>query len=169
MNILILSDQHDHLGDIRLRLVNGNVPNEGRVEIFYNNTWGTICDNFWVHNDAKVVCRQLGYDPNQGVEFYTSAHFGPGTGRIFNMIVIFVCVCVCVCVEGYSAEQHMDYIHTQSHFPSYALVSKRLVDSEGHPIGTPLNVHSLICRSYLFLHKNRTNNGDQSMDSLFYQ
>ena len=46
-------------GDVRL--VDGSIPNEGRVEICINNQWGTVTDDGWWSNDAKVVCRQLGY------------------------------------------------------------------------------------------------------------
>ena len=45
-----------------LRLEDGNIDNEGRVEICVDNVWGTVCDDFFSSGtDAQVVCRKLGY------------------------------------------------------------------------------------------------------------
>ena len=44
-----------------IRLVGGTAPTEGRVELCRNQSWGTVCDDFWGTPDATVVCRQLGY------------------------------------------------------------------------------------------------------------
>ncbi|KAM9305748.1 LOW QUALITY PROTEIN: macrophage receptor MARCO-like [Gastrophryne carolinensis] len=49
----------------------------GRVEIKYMSEWGTICDDNWDINDAKVVCRMLGY--TRAVAAYTAAG---GAGQI---------------------------------------------------------------------------------------
>ena len=54
---------HSNCSDGEVRLVGGTSDNEGRVEVCYGHTWGTICDNGWSRHDANIVCRQLGYQP----------------------------------------------------------------------------------------------------------
>ena len=66
-----------------LRLVDGNVPHEGRLEMFHGGQWGTICDDYWTEHDADVACRVLGYEESEGnVDRYRRAYFGAGTGPI---------------------------------------------------------------------------------------
>ena len=51
------------------------------MEIFFNGKLGTVCDDEWDLNDARVVCRQLGFP--DAVSAPQSAHFGAGTGHIW--------------------------------------------------------------------------------------
>ena len=49
------------ISDLDIRLVDGPSDAEGRVEIHYHDTWGTICDYSFDDRDAVVLCRMLGF------------------------------------------------------------------------------------------------------------
>ena len=55
----ILLDTQYKGGDTRL--VGGSYQWEGRVEIYFSGTWGTITDSNWTNNDAQAFCRKMGY------------------------------------------------------------------------------------------------------------
>ncbi|XP_044911861.1 neurotrypsin isoform X2 [Felis catus] len=63
-----------------IRLMDGENKKEGRVEVFINGQWGTICDDGWTDKDATVICRQLGYKGPARAR--TMAYFGEGKGPI---------------------------------------------------------------------------------------
>nr|XP_046185815.1 scavenger receptor cysteine-rich domain-containing group B protein isoform X1 [Oncorhynchus gorbuscha] len=68
------------LRDGRIRLVGGLDYCQGRVEVFYQGSWGTVCDDDWGRRDAGVVCQQIGC--GHAVSSTTNAYFGYGTGLI---------------------------------------------------------------------------------------
>lgn len=57
-----------------VRLVGSSDPLQGRVEVCVNQTWGTICEDFWDTNDTSVVCKQLGFAA-EGIQQHTQFFF----------------------------------------------------------------------------------------------
>ena len=55
-------------GDVHL--AGSSDPLRGRVEVCVNETWGTICEDFWDMNDTSVVCRQLGFSDEGMSQLY---------------------------------------------------------------------------------------------------
>ena len=69
-------------GDVRLVNANDSTNMTGRLEVYYNGQWGTVCDDFFDRNAAMVVCRQLGFDPVGALAVYR-AGYGEGADPIW--------------------------------------------------------------------------------------
>ena len=44
-----------------VRITDGLIENEGRLEVCVNGVWGSVCDDGWDKTDAHVACQQLGF------------------------------------------------------------------------------------------------------------
>ncbi|WAQ95344.1 NETR-like protein [Mya arenaria] len=64
-----------------IRLVNGTGPQSGRVELKYRGHWGTICDDNFDNNEAKVICNMLGFS-EKNAKAHIGAFYGEGQGDI---------------------------------------------------------------------------------------
>ncbi|KAH3795441.1 hypothetical protein DPMN_148992 [Dreissena polymorpha] len=72
-------DEKGCVKEARVQLVNGPNKRSGRVEIIIGTERGTVCDDNWDDNDAKVICKMLGYD---GGKALNESHFGQGSSSI---------------------------------------------------------------------------------------
>ncbi|XP_043919573.1 deleted in malignant brain tumors 1 protein-like [Protopterus annectens] len=66
---------------LNIRLAGSHENCTGRVEVYINNTWGTVCDSGWDMHDAEVVCQQLGC--GHATMANTNADYGQGSGTVW--------------------------------------------------------------------------------------
>ena len=51
-----------------VRLADGNFVGQGRLEVYFNGEWGTVCDDYWSITNSDVVCQELGFE--SAIDFY---------------------------------------------------------------------------------------------------
>ena len=57
------------IGDLEVRLVDGNFPGEGYVQSRCpESNWSTICTSYWDLREANVVCKELGFPYAYGIQ-----------------------------------------------------------------------------------------------------
>ncbi|XP_051013382.1 CD5 antigen-like [Acomys russatus] len=66
-----------------LRLVGGDNPCSGRLEVLHKGTWGSVCDDSWGEKEDQVVCKQLGCGKSLLPSSRARKSYGPGVGRIW--------------------------------------------------------------------------------------
>ncbi len=62
-----------------MRLV-GDLPSSGRVEVYHDGQWGTVCDDGWELAEAQVVCHQLGFPG--AISVTTGGQYGEGINTL---------------------------------------------------------------------------------------
>ena len=118
---------------VPIRLVGTGSHNYGRVEVYYNGEWGTVCDDGWDTADATVVCRQLGFY-SSAYAYRSAAHYGQGTGPIWlsklscfgNESNLFECAQLNISTKNCT---HSDDAAVQCYYYVHSIRRKYLVNS----------------------------------------
>ena len=69
---------HPETGGTDIRIAGGG--RSGRIEIYKNGEWGTVCDDNFGSNDARVACRQLGFSSDNAGYSTVGGGSGPTLG-----------------------------------------------------------------------------------------
>lgn len=64
-----------------VRLMNGTNRCSGRVEVYHEGQWGTICDDKWGIQEADVTCREMNCGSALAVKY--KAYYGRGHNQVW--------------------------------------------------------------------------------------
>ncbi|XP_030846819.1 neurotrypsin-like [Strongylocentrotus purpuratus] len=81
LSLLLCLSVPSALANDVVRLVGGSSTTQGRVEVYYDGSWGTVCNRYWELEDANIVCRQLGF-PGAIRQITNAQVFGAGSGLV---------------------------------------------------------------------------------------
>ena len=110
-----------------VRLIGGNSYNEGRVEVYYNGRWGTVCYDGLNDTFASLVCAQMKLGSSG--EF---AYFGTGTENIL--------------LEGVLCSPNTTVLASCGHYG----VGITVLCNRYRVVGVKCNIALLMCISHLF-------------------
>uniref|UniRef100_A0A9J7XBR2 SRCR domain-containing protein n=1 Tax=Cyprinus carpio carpio TaxID=630221 RepID=A0A9J7XBR2_CYPCA len=134
---------------VPLRLRGGEGRCSGRLEVYHNAVWGSVCDDQWDISDAQVVCRQLGC--GAALRADGNSVFGAGEGVVWmnkvecrgNEIHLWDC--------PLSLNNHTDCSHKKLVTLDYS-VSVRLVNADSRCAGRVEVLHEgqwgTVCHYY---------------------
>ena len=74
-----------------MRLAGGKGSHEGRVELYHDGVWGTVCDDNWDIKEALVVCRHLNFPSAR--EAVAGGVYGAGMYSMcwYILLLLFLC------------------------------------------------------------------------------
>ncbi|XP_019856293.1 PREDICTED: neurotrypsin-like [Amphimedon queenslandica] len=67
----------------QIRVQGSDYSNFGRLEVYCNGQWGTVCEDTFTEIDARVACRQLGYSTVQSFEGSGNHLYGPSSQPVW--------------------------------------------------------------------------------------
>ena len=73
-----------------MRLADSGNPLQGRLEVLYRGVWGTVCDNNFDDNAAKVACYTIGF----GYDFIVLS-FLSFAKQVTRSLWLRVSLCIC--------------------------------------------------------------------------